>query len=293
MKKPILITGSSGLVGKAITDQLDKQSLPWTAVHRSKERWDPEKGIFDPVLLDGHSIVIHLAGEPIAAGRWTDSQKKKIYESRVKGTRAVADAIANSQNKPELMICASAIGFYGDRGEEVLHESSAPGEGFLPEVVKDWEAAVEPARVTGVRVVHLRLGIVLSPEGGALNKMLPPFKLGLGGKLGSGRMWMSWVHIDDVVQAFLYVVSHQELKGRFNLTAPSPARNTEFTKILGAALSKPTIFPAPAFVIKLLLGEMGETLLLQSTRVLPTGLLAKGFRFRHPDLDAAMADLLN
>ncbi|WFB34489.1 TIGR01777 family oxidoreductase [Kiritimatiellota bacterium B12222] len=288
--KNILITGASGLLGTAITPQLTEA---WTALRHGDAGWDPENGNIDPACLQGKTAIIHLAGEPIAAGRWTRKQKQKIYDSRVKGTRAIATAIAQMEKKPECLICASAIGIYGSRGEELLTETSSAGEGYLPELVKEWEAATEPARAAGVRVVHLRLGVVLSTEGGALAKMLPIFKLGLGGRLGSGRMWMSGVHINDAANAFVQALRSKNMSGPYNLTAPSPFRNSEFTQRLSSELRKPAFLPVPAFAIKIALGEMGENLLLTSSRVLPKKLQASGFTFHYPDVAHALKNLLN
>ncbi|MGA0370021.1 MAG: TIGR01777 family oxidoreductase, partial [Kiritimatiellia bacterium] len=242
----------------------------------------------DPERLKGCGAVIHLAGEPIAARRWSEAQKKKISDSRVCGTRALAEALAGLTEKPECLVCASAIGFYGNRGEEVLRESSASGEGFLAEVVRDWEAAADPAREAGIRVVHLRIGIVLSPQGGALAKMLPPFRWGLGGPLGNGRMWMSWIHLEDAARAFVTALQSPALQGAFNLCAPNPVRNAEFTRSLASALHRPAFLPAPAPLLRLALGEMAEALLLGSTRCVPAGLVNQGFEFEYPELQGAL-----
>ncbi|MDF3128057.1 TIGR01777 family oxidoreductase [Kiritimatiellaeota bacterium B1221] len=289
-KNEILLTGASGLLGQAITSRLTR---PWKALHHGDEGWDPEKGICNPAWVKDVSAVIHLAGEPIAARRWSPAQKQKIYDSRVNGTRALAQALAASDNKPECLICASAIGFYGNRGEELLNESADAGEGYLSDLVQDWEAAAEPARQAGIRVVHLRLGIVLSDQGGALAKMLPAFKLGLGGKLGNGRMWMSWIHIEDAARAFEHVLTHPEISGVVNLTAPHSVRNREFTRSLAEVLKKPAVLPVPAFLLKTLLGEMGETLLLSSTRCPAAALQKLDFDFQHPELKPALRQLLS
>jgi uncharacterized protein (TIGR01777 family) len=287
-----LITGSSGLLGSAITHRLDEQHIAWTALHHGQEGWNPEAGECDASLLEGVTGIIHLAGENIAAGRWSEEQKRKIKDSRVKGTRALASAIASLETKPDFLVCASATGFYGDRGEETCSETSPPGEGFLPEVVKGWESAADPAREAGVRVVHLRLGIILSPEGGALKKMLPPFTLGLGGRLGNGRMWMSWIHLQDAANAFFQAAMDSSFTGTYNLVAPQSVRNVDFTKQLGNALHRPTVFPVPKLIIKTLFGEMGETLLLASTRVKPARLQEEGFEFEYPEIRKAFEDIL-
>lgn len=292
IKNSILMTGASGLLGKAISHNLDQARIPWKAVHHADTGWDAEKGVFDAAYLADCRAVIHLAGEPIAARRWSVDQKRRILDSRVNGTRALCKAMAERDDKPDTLICASAVGYYGDRGEELLSEISSPGEGYLPDVVTAWEAAAEPARTAGIRVVHLRLGMVLAAEGGALKKMLPVFKLGLGGRLGNGRMWMSWIHVADAANAFQFVLENNALSGAFNLCAPSPVRNAEFTRCLASELRRPAFLPAPAPAIKLLLGEMGDTLLLGSTRVQPQALTEAGFDFAYPRLSGALAEIL-
>lgn len=289
---PILLTGASGLLGRHITALLDQRQLPWKAIRHGDPGWKPNEGICDPALMEGCAAVIHLAGEPIAARRWNEEQKDRIRLSRAAGTRAIAGAMAACHSKPHTLICASAIGYYGDRGEETLTGISSKGTGFLSEVVGEWETAADPAREAGIRVLHLRLGVVLSKEGGALAKMLPVFKLGLGGRLGDGRMWMSWIHVEDAARAFLFGLDSSELEGAFNLTAPHPVRNQEFTRTMGRVLHRPTLLPAPAFALKLLLGEMGETLLLTSTRALPSTLEKHNFHFNYPTLEPALQHLL-
>ncbi len=289
----ILLTGASGLLGTEITSRLDQKGIPWKALRHGEKGWDPEAGEFDPEHLQGVDGIIHLAGENIASGRWTETQKKKIRESRVLGTRALAQGIAASEEKPSFFICASATGIYGDRGEEDCTETTDPAEGFLSEVVQDWEAAADPAREAGVRVAHLRLGIVLSSEGGALKKMLPPFRLGLGGRLGNGRMWMSWIHLDDAAHAFVETALDSDRSGAINVVSPYPVRNSKFTRALGSALHRPTPFPVPAFIISLLFGEMGRTLLLSSTRVTPQKLNNTGFSFGYPTIESALNGLLH
>jgi uncharacterized protein (TIGR01777 family) len=289
---PILLTGASGLLGRHITTQLDQQQRPWKAIRHGDPGWKPNEGICDPALVEGCDAVIHLAGEPIASRRWNEEQKNRIRLSRTEGTRAIAEAMSTCNSKPRTLVCASAIGYYGDRGEETLTGGAGIGTGFLPEVVREWEASADPAREAGIRVVHLRLGVVLSPEGGALAQMLPVFKRGLGGRLGDGRMWMSWIHVEDAARAFLFGLDSSELEGHFNLTAPHPVRNRDFTRALGQVLHRPTLLPAPAFAIKLLLGEMGEALLLSSTRALPTALEKHKFQFNYPTLASSLRDLI-
>jgi uncharacterized protein (TIGR01777 family) len=287
----ILITGASGLVGSEVTRLLDAQDLPWTALSHRDEGWNPEAGHLNPSLLDGCDTVIHLAGEPIAAKRWTDAQKARIRDSRVNGTRALAEAMARSPAQHSTLICASAIGIYGDAGDEVLTEKSPVAEDFLADVVRGWEDAAAPAREAGVRVVHLRLGVVLSPQGGALAKMLPVFRLGLGGPIGTGKAWMSWIHLSDAAKAFVHALQEPRLKGAYNLVAPQPVQNQDFTKCLGRTLHRPAVLPVPPFALRLLMGEMAGAL-TQSARV-DSGLLQQtGWQPEFPQLGPAFNDLL-
>lgn len=288
---PILVTGASGLVGSALTRRFDREDLSWNALSHRDPGWNPERGELDPSLLDTCDTVVHLAGEPIANHRWSDTIKTKIRDSRVNGTRAMAEAMAARSARPRALICASAIGLYGDGGDSVLTESSPAADGFLADVVRDWEAAADPAREAGIRVVHLRLGVVLSPEGGALAKMLPVFKLGLGGRIGNGRAWMSWIHLADVADAFLRAVKDPAMQGAYNLVAPSPVRNAEFTRVLGAALRRPTLLPVPRFALNIAMGEMSGAL-LQSARVHPDRLMEADWSPRFPELEPALQDLL-
>jgi len=254
--------------------------------------WDPVAGRLDPNDLEGLDAVVHLAGENIGV-RWTAARKARIRDSRIQGTRVLSEALSRTRSQPAL-ISASAIGIYGDRGDEVLTESSAPGprEDFLAAVGQEWENAAAPARAAGIRVVHPRFGVVLSPAGGALRKMLVPFRLGLGGRLGNGAQWMSWISIDDVAGALLHLVLNRALSGPVNVTAPGPLRNRDFTRTLGRVLSRPTLFPVPAAALRLVLGEMADYTLLPSARVLPDRLLASGYEFIHPDLETALRQML-
>ncbi len=231
--------------------------------------------------------VIHLAGENIA-GRWTNSLKKKIRDSRVQGTQLISRTLAGLQTKPKVLVCASAIGYYGDRGEEILTETSPAGEGFLPEICQQWEDAAQPARDADIRVVHLRLGIVLSKKGGALAKILPLFKLGGGGIVGNGRQFWSWIAMDDVCGAMLHCVTDDQLRGAVNATAPQPVTNREFTQVLAKALDRWALFPAPAFMLRIVLGEMADGLLLASARVMPTKLEQSGYQFQAADLETGL-----
>jgi uncharacterized protein (TIGR01777 family) len=254
--------------------------------------WDPATGAVADGALEAATAVVHLAGENIAEGRWTDARKAAIRESRVAGTRRLAEALAKSPRRPDVFVCASAIGYYGERGDAALGEDDPAGQGFLPEVCRAWEAATEPLADAGTRVVNLRIGIVLSPSGGALAKMLTPFKLGAGGVIGSGAQYMSWIGIDDLVGAIYHALCTESLSGPVNATAPNPVTNREFTQTLGRVLGRPTIASLPAFAARLAFGEMADALLLASTRVEPRKLMATGYRFRHPDLEETLRHLL-
>lgn len=295
----VLVTGSTGLIGSRVCAHLISSGHTVRRLVRShpdpargKWAWDPMGGILDPGSMEGVEAVIHLAGENVAKGRWTEEKKRNIRESRVRSTRLLSGTLAAFPHKPQTLISASAIGFYGDRGEEVLTEESPPGTGFFPEVCKDWEGATRSAAEAGIRVANVRIGVVLSPEGGALREMLFPFRLGLGGRLGSGLQYMSWISLDDVVGGIDHVLSHPELKGPVNLMAPHPVSNLEFTKALGKVLRRPTLFPVPAFALRLVLGEMAENLLLAGTRAVPRRLLESGYSFLHPRLEEALRFLL-
>jgi uncharacterized protein (TIGR01777 family) len=246
----------------------------------------------DAVSLEGLDAFVHLAGENIAAGRWTAARKEAIRNSRVMGTRLLCDALAGLSRPPKTLLCASAIGYYGDRWEDTLTEESPAGKGFLPEVCREWEAAAEPAAKKGIRVVHLRFGVVLTPAGGALARMLPPFRAGLGGTLGSGRQYVSWVALDDLPGIVLHALTREELRGPVNAVAPRPVTNREFTEALGKILSRPTFFPVPALALRVAFGEMADALLLASARVFPRRLEETGYRFRFPELHAALRHLL-
>jgi len=295
----IVVSGSSGLIGSALVPELgaakhNVKRLVRRALRgrEAEAHWDPAAGSLDPKLLEGCDAVVHLGGENIAAGRWTAAKKRRIRDSRVRSTKVLSEAMARLSRAPKVLVCASAIGYYGDRGSELLTEESAPGSGFLPEVCRAWEAAAAPAAKKGIRVVHMRFGVVLSRKGGALTKMLLPFWLGLGGKVGSGSQYMSWIAIGDAVGALQYALEHEALRGPVNAVAPNPVTNLEFTRALGRALHRPTIFPMPAAAARLVFGEMADALLLSSARVEPARLKAGGYRFRHPALDEALRHLL-
>jgi hypothetical protein len=295
----IAITGASGLIGSALVpfltaegDDVERVTRP-TSETSGSIVWDPDAGKLAPTAMEGFDAVIHLAGEGIANRRWSDEQKAKIHDSRAKGTQLLSDTLAKLRNKPKVFVCASAIGFYGNRGDEVMTEDSAAGEGFLAEVVKDWEAATEAARQAGIRVVNSRFGVVLSRHGGALRKMLRPFKLGVGGKVSKGRQYMSWIAIDDAIAALRFMLTTPALEGPVNVVAPNPVTNYEFTKTLGRVLWRPTVFPMPGFMARVMFGKMANELLLASTRVIPTKLQRAGFAFRFPTLEAALRQVLD
>jgi uncharacterized protein (TIGR01777 family) len=254
--------------------------------------WNPMQGVFDARGAEGVDAVVHLAGENIASGRWTAARRAAIRESRVAGTRLLAQGIGGLSRPPATLVCASAVGYYGDRGDERLTESSSAGRGFLAEVCQAWEAAAAPAAAAGVRVAHLRFGVILSATGGALARMLLPFRLGAGGRLGSGRQWMSWITLADAVGTVRHVLERDSCRGPVNAVAPDPARNADFTRELAGVLRRPALLPAPAFALRCVLGDMARELLLASQRVEPAVLAETGFRFRHPQLGPALRLLL-
>lgn len=291
----IAIAGSSGLVGTALVGQLTDRGDTVSTLVRNQTNtreneipWNPATGQLNPAALENLSALIHLGGAGIADKRWSSSRKELIRDSRVQSTQLLSKTIAKLTNPPQTFICASAVGYYGDRGDEILTEESLPGTGFLPEVTQQWEQATEPARDAGVRVINLRIGVVLSSAGGALRKMLTPFKLGLGGVLGGGRQYMSWIALTDLVRAVLFALDHPEIAGPINAVAPNPVTNREFTKTLGKVLHRPTILPAPAFAIRALFGEMGQRLLLEGCRAVPQKLETAGFNFEHATLEPAL-----
>ena len=295
----VAVTGASGLVGSALVPFLTTGGHRVVRVVRSAPtqgedavQWAPQAGQLDPASLEGLDAVVHLAGENIAAGRWTAEQKARIRDSRVKSTSLLCETLAKLAQPPKVLVCASAIGLYGNRGEETLDEESAAGSGFLAEVCEAWEAATQPASQAGIRTAVLRLGVVLSPAGGALAKMLLPFKMGVGGVVGSGSQYWSWIGVDDVVGAVHHALITDGLEGAVNVVAPQPATNKEFTKILGRVLGRPTLLPLPGFAARLALGEMADDLLLASTRVEPKKLVETGYTFRQPELEEALRHLL-
>lgn len=299
INQKVLITGANGLVGTALSSHLNQHGYtvlpmirPQSKYEGEAVRWEPSKQVIDLEALQGVDAVVHLSGESIASGRWNDAKKQRIRDSRVDVTRFLAESLCKLDPKPKTLLCASAVGYYGDRSDEVLDETSAAGEGFLPDVCQEWEAAADAARQNGIRVVHLRFGVILSKDGGALKQMLTPFKMGVAGILGSGKQYMPWVSLHDVVHIIRYCTEHEKISGAVNVTAPNPVTNYEFTKTLGRVLSRPTVLPAPAFGLKLLMGEMAEALLLSSTRAVPKKLLDCEYEFKDGDLYQTLASEL-
>jgi uncharacterized protein (TIGR01777 family) len=294
----ILIGGSHGLVGTALIKSLEADGheifrlVRYAPRSESEIEWSPDRYSIALARIEGFDAVVNLAGESIAAGRWTEDKKRSIRESRVKGTKLLGDALANLTDRPRTFICASAIGYYGNRGDEILTETSAPGNDFLAEVCAEWEKATALATEKGIRVVNARFGVILDKQGGALAKMLPPFRMGVGGKIGSGKQWMSWIALDDVIGALKFALQNVAVAGPTNFVAPNPVTNAEFTKTLGKALSRPTLFPIPAFAVRLLFGEMGEALLLGGQRVEPERLKRAGYGFEYSNLERAMGHVL-
>jgi len=300
MNSKVLVSGASGLIGSALLTSL--RASGWTierlvrgqAGAKSSDNgqisWNPEAD-FPPETVSGFDAVIHLAGESIF-GRWTDAKKAKIIKSRVAGTLNLAKSLAQAEEKPKVFICGSAIGYYGNRGDELLREESAPGAGFLAQVCQEWEEATTPAVQADIRTVHIRTGVVLSTRGGALGAMLTPFKLGVGGRIADGQQWMSWIDLQDMVGAIFHILKNDLLQGPVNMVAPKPVTNTEFTKTLASVLSRPAILPIPAFAVKAVFGEMGEELLLASQKVEPGKLISSGYPFRFRDLRASLQAIL-
>ena len=295
----ILISGASGLIGSALVAKATALGhevvrlvrSPPPATDGAARLWDPARGVLDPAAVRGFDAVVNLAGENIA-GRWTRAKKERILQSRVQATSLLATALAGLAEPPRVFVSASAIGYYGNRGDEEITEQSGPGTGFEPQVCCDWEDAARAAKERGIRTVFARFGIVLSAAGGALAKMLPVFRLGLGGVVGNGEQYWSWIAIEDAVNAIFHIIETAALAGPVNVVSLEPATNREFTEALGTALRRPTVFPLPAFAVRLLFGQMGEEVLLSSTRVKPARLLETAFQFTRPHLDAALAHAL-
>lgn len=290
----ILVTGSTGLIGTAVVERLRAAGHEVARLVRSEPsrddeyRWSPARRELDEAALKGRDAVLHLAGESIAGGRWTAAKKQRIRDSRVVGTSLLADRLAAVEGGPQTFVSVSGISYYGDRGDDWVHEQDPPGNLFLSDVCVDWEKSADAARQAGLRVVHPRIGVVLSPEGGALEQMLPPFKLGLGGKLGDGRQFMSWIALQDVVSLLVFCLENENVAGPVNAVSPEPVRNRTFVETLGRVLGRPTIIPVPKFGIETLFGQMGRELLLASTRGSADRALGLGFRFAHTSLEEAL-----
>lgn len=294
----VAITGSSGLIGSALIPALRGAGhrvlrLVRRTPQAGEVGWDPARGILDGGALEGIDAVIHLSGEGLADARWTASRKRALRESRLGSTDLLARTLASLARRPSVLLSTSAVGIYGDRGAEVLTEASRPGSGFLAQLGQDWEAAAAPAAAGGIRVAHPRFGVVLTPDGGALGKMLPPFRLGLGGPFGSGRQWMSWVTLPDVIGLLAYGLADERVRGPFNAVAPEPVTNAQFARTLGAVLGRPAIVPVPALALRLALGEMADQALLASQRAVPERLLHWGYRFQHPSLEGGLRAVLS
>jgi uncharacterized protein len=296
MNSRILVSGVSGPIGAALIPSLRTSGCAVVRLVRGAATgdgqiaWDPAKPLA-PEAVSGFDAVIHLAGESIL-GRWTEAKKRKILDSRAQGTRNLASALARAEEKPKVFVSGSAIGYYGNRGEELLREESAPGAGFLAQVCRQWEEATTPALQADIRTALLRTGVVLSSKGGALGAMLLPFKMGLGGRVGDGRQWTSWIDVQDMVGAIHHILKNDLLQGPVNMVAPKPVTNAEFTRTLAGVLSRPAILPMPAFAVKAVFGEMGEELLLASQKVEPNKLISSGYPFRHRDLRESLEHLL-
>lgn len=289
----VAISGATGLVGTELTSLLRNAGHSVLGISRSNRTpdtivWDPSRGVTNPQQLESVDAIVHLAGENIAGARWTPAVKERIRSSRVEGTRNLVKSIASAAKRPSTLVCASAIGFYGNRGDEILRESSQAGTGYLAEVCQAWEQEALAATELGMRVVCIRIGVVLSPKGGALAKMLLPFKMGLGGIVGSGKQYWSWIGLNDLVRAIAFSIEQDSIQGPVNAVAPEPLTNLAFTKTVGKVLRRPTVFPLPGFMASIVLGEMANDLLLASTRVIPEKLQQSGFRFEQPDLKSCL-----
>jgi uncharacterized protein len=294
----IAVTGATGLIGGALVDSLLADGVTVHRITRNGSKagpddivWDPEAGRLDPATLEGVDGVVHLAGEPIGEHRWTAETKRRILESRRQGTTLLAETLAGLEEKPEVLLSGSAVGYYGDRGDEVLTEESTPGDDFMARVTIAWEEAAHPAKEAGIRVVHPRTGVVLAKGGPLIDKVELPFRLGVGGRVGSGRQYVAWISLQDEIRALRFLLDHDSLAGPVNLTAPDPATNRELTKSIGDVLNRPTVLPIPSFALRLLYGEMGETLATVSQRAIPRRLQEAGFAFEHTLTSALRAAL--
>ena len=293
----VAVTGSSGLIGTSLVSFLSKKDIVVSKILRENPEdddisWKPEDGDWNSAFTGGVDGIVHLAGESVASGKWTRKKKEKIRNSRIEGTKRLCEHILKLPTPPSVLVCASAIGYYGNRGVEFLNEGSPRGSGFLSDVCLGWEEATESVSKAGIRVVNVRFGIVLSKDGGALAKMMTPFKIGMGGKIGSGTQYMSWIAMDDVTSAIYHTLITESLKGPVNVTAPNPVTNKEFTNTLGEVLNRPAVIPIPAFAARLAFGEMANELLLASTKVAPKRLSDSGYEFQYPKLEPALKHVL-
>jgi uncharacterized protein len=294
----VAITGATGLIGTALSQALRAEGHRVTGITRSQPgpdqlQWSPSDQRIDAAALRGVDAVVHLAGEPVAARRWSAQVKRRIRDSRISGTTLIAQTLAGLDDGPRTLVSVSGIDYYGDRGDEVLTEHSGPGDTFLADVCKVWEASAEPAREAGIRVVHPRIGIILTSRDGALPRLLPLFKLGLGGRFGSGRQYWSWIALDDVIGVLAHALTTASVTGPLNATAPTPVTNATFTTVLGKVLGRPAWLPVPSFGPRLVLGEMADAMVFHSKRVMPEATLASGYTFRHPDLEAGLRSALH
>lgn len=300
MTSRVILSGASGLIGRAVRQALQDRGTETLQLVRRKPsgsgeiQWDStsDPAIADPADLEGAKAGIHLSGANVAAHRWSESYRREMFVSRVDSTRRLATLLAGLRNPPETLLVASAVGIYGDRGDELLDESSAAGTGFLASLCRDWESAAKPAQLAGIRVVHLRFGVVLAPAEGALKRMLPAFQAGLGARIGNGRQWMSWIALKDAVAALMFTLERRDIEGSTNVTAPNPVTNAEFTSALGHQLRRPAFLAMPAFAMRLLFGQMADEALLASARVVPRKLQAAGFQFALPTIDQGLAAAL-
>jgi uncharacterized protein (TIGR01777 family) len=295
----VLISGAGGLVGTAVADALrmDGHTVgqfvrPGGTARAGDVRWDPASGTVDLAAMEGADTVICLSGASVGEGRWTAERKNVLRSSRVDLTRVLVDSLGRLKKKPRVFVAASAIGYYGNRGDEILTEASTAGNDFIAQLARDWETETIRAEAVGIRTVILRFAVILSAKGGALARMVLPFKLGAGGRLGSGQQWMSWVGLEDVVEIVRAAISHEQMRGPVNVAAPGPVQNVEFTRVLARVLHRPAIFPAPAFALRIALGEMADALLLASQRVIPEKLRAAGYKFRYENLEGALREIL-
>jgi hypothetical protein len=295
----VLISGGSGLIGSALTNTLRADGhvvshfiRPGGKAAPSDVLWNPSRATVDVPALEGHDAIVHLSGASIADGRWTDKRKAILRSSRVDSTRVLVDSLTHLKQPPRVFVCASAIGYYGDRGDELLTESSGYGNDFLAILCRAWEAEATRASANGIRTVTTRFGVILATQGGALPQMLTPFKLGVGGRLGSGKQWISWVALEDVVKVLRTAIDNENVNGAVNVVAPQPVQNSEFTRVLAGVLHRPAVFPAPAFALRLALGQMADALLLSSQRVQPEKLAKINYKFRHETLQSALQAIL-